>query len=116
MKNNDHYNPRDFEELSKQVDALLDEPNVPAQYSEPDLLVEEGVTYQNFSNGYNRPQPDPEEYRDYGGQRPTRAAKAAAGIPSASVPMRPMPSLSKGTALSIFASTPDIPLSTKTPI
>ena len=79
MKNNDHYNPRDFEELSKQVDALLDEPNVPAQYSEPDLLVEEGVTYQNFSNGYNRPQPEPEEYRDYGGQRPTRAAKAAAG-------------------------------------
>ena len=81
MKNNDHYNSRDFEELSKQVDALLDGPEAPAQYSEPDLLVEEGVTYQNFSNGYNRPQvqSQPEEYRDYGGQRPTRAAKAAAG-------------------------------------
>lgn len=79
MKNNDHYNSRDFEELSRQVDALLDGTDTPAQYNEPDLLVEEGATYQNFSNGYTRPQSQPEEYRNYGGQRPTRAAKAAAG-------------------------------------
>ena len=79
MKNNNPYNSRDFEELSKKVDALLDGADAPAQYNEPDLLVEEGATYQNFSNGYIRPQGQPEEYRNYGGQRPTRAAKAAAG-------------------------------------
>ena len=71
---NDHYNSRDFEELSRQVDALLDGTEAPAQYNEPDLLVEEGMTYRNFSNGYNRP--EQEEYRDYGGQQPARTAKA----------------------------------------
>ena len=89
MKDNNPYNSRDFEELSKRVDALLDGPDLLiqdtpagaddlAQYTPAGLDTEAGRTYQNFSNGYaHAPQAD---YRDHGGQTPTRAARAAGQV------------------------------------
>ena len=86
MKDNNPYNSQDFAELSKRVDALLDGPDLLiqdtpagtddlAQYTPAGLDAEDGKTYQNFSNGYA--QAAPVEYRDHGGQKPTRAARAA---------------------------------------
>ena len=86
MKDNNPYNSQDFAELSKRVDALLDGPDLLiqdtpagpddlAQYTPAGLDAEDGKTYQNFSNGYAQ---TPEaEYRDHGGKKPTRAARAA---------------------------------------
>ena len=73
MKNNNPNESQDFEDLSRRVDALLDSDL--DQYTPAGLDTEDGVTYQNFSNGYSRPQPA--EYRNYGSKRPTRAARAA---------------------------------------
>ena len=89
MKDNNPYNSRDYEELSKRVDALLDGTDVPtantpagsddlAQYTPAGLDTEDGKTYQNFSNGYAQA---PEAgYRDHGGKKPTRAARAAGQV------------------------------------
>ena len=77
MKDNNTNNSQDFEDLSRRVDALLD--GDLAQYTPAGLDIEDGKTYQNFSNGYSQPVTQPEEYRYQGGKRPTRAAKAAAG-------------------------------------
>ena len=49
-----------------------------AQYTPAGLDTEDGKTYQNFSNGYA--QAAPVEYRDHGGQKPTRAARAAGQV------------------------------------
>ena len=74
MKNNNPNNSQDFEDLSRRVDALLD--GDLDQYTPAGLETEDGTTYQNFSNGYSRPQSA--EYRNYGSKRPaTRAARAA---------------------------------------
>ena len=74
MKNNNPNESQDFEDLSRRVDALLD--GDLDQYTPAGLDTEDGATYQNFSNGYSRPQSA--EYRNYGGNRPaTRAARAA---------------------------------------
>ena len=89
MKDNNPYNSRDYEELSKRVDALLDGTDVPtantpggsddlAQYTPAGLDTEDGRTYQNFSNGYA--QAPEAEYRDHGGKKPTRAARAAGQV------------------------------------
>jgi LCP family protein required for cell wall assembly len=89
MKDNNPYNSRDFAELSKRVDALLDGPDLLiqdtpagsddlAQYTPAGLDAEVGRTYQNFSNGYA--QAPEAEYRDHGGQKPTRAARAAGQV------------------------------------
>ena len=74
MKNNNPNNSQDFEDLSRRVDALLD--GDLDQYTPAGLDTEDGTTYQNFSNGYSRPQSA--EYRNYGSKRPaTRAARGA---------------------------------------
>ena len=89
MKDNNPYNSRDYEELSKRVDALLDGTDVPTantpagsddlvQYTPAGLDTEDGRTYQNFSNGYA--QAPEAEYRDHGGKKPTRAARAAGQV------------------------------------
>ena len=75
MKDNNTNNSQDFAELSKRVDALLDGGDDLAQYTPAGLDTEDGKTYQNFSNGYAPAAPV--EYRDHGGKRPTRAARAA---------------------------------------
>ena len=55
-----------------------------AAYTPPAARADEGVTYQNYSNGYGTGRPHAptarSEYRDHGG-RPTRAARKAAGKP-----------------------------------
>ena len=76
MKNNNPNNSQDFEDLSRRVDALLD--GDLAQYTPAGLDTEDGRTYQNFSNGYA--QAPEAEYRDHGGKRPTRAARAAGQV------------------------------------
>ena len=73
MKDNNTNNSQDFEDLSRRVDALLD--GDLAQYTPAGLDAEDGRTYQNFSNGYA--QAPEAEYRDHGGKKPTRAARAA---------------------------------------
>ena len=75
MKDNNTNNSQDFEDLSRRVDALLDGGDDLAQYTPAGLDIEDGKTYQNFSNGYA--QDAPVEYRDHGGKKPTRAARAA---------------------------------------
>ena len=92
MKDNNTNNSQDFEDLSRRVDALLD--GDLDQYTPAGLDTEDGTTYQNFSNGYSRPQSA--EYRNYGSKRPAtgrpgppvsggspgaRAAAAAAAVP-----------------------------------
>ena len=76
MKDNNTNNSQDFEDLSRRVDALLD--GDLAQYTPAGLDTEDGRTYQNFSNGYA--QAPEAEYRDHGGKKPTRAARAAGQV------------------------------------
>ena len=65
MKNNDSYDPQEFDALVRQIDAL----------TSGESLEENTPAYQNYSNGYGRPQSG--EYRDYGEKTPSRAARAA---------------------------------------
>ena len=67
MNNNNSNSSQEFDDLVRQIDALT---------SGDDLAQDTPDTYQNFSNGYGRPQAA--EYRDYGGRKaPSRAARAA---------------------------------------
>ena len=75
MKDNNPYNSQDFEELSKRVDALLDGPDLLTQDTPAGPGDRDGKTYSNYANGYA--QAAPVEYRDHGGKKPTRAARAA---------------------------------------
>ena len=77
MKNNDPYKNREFDELARRADALMADGDDLAQYTPAGMDDDDGVTYQNFSNGYGRPQNA--EYRDYGGKRPASRAARAAG-------------------------------------
>ena len=65
MKNNDSYDSQEFDALVRQIDAL----------TSGESLEENTPAYQNYSNGYGRPQNA--EYRDYGEKTPSRAARAA---------------------------------------
>ena len=65
MKNNDSYDSQEFDALVRQIDAL----------TSGESLEENTPAYQNYSNGYGRPQSA--EYRDYGEKTPSRAARAA---------------------------------------
>ena len=77
MKHNDPNQTQDFQELSRQIDELTGEDFDLAQYT-PSDIDDDGEVFQNFSNGYGRPQPTRAEYRDYGGKKaPTRASRAA---------------------------------------
>ena len=104
MENNKPYDPNEFDDLVLKIDALTKN-GAPAQagddfdlidFASEDLSVDEGVVYQNYSNGYGGSAPrsaeqayNPEmtglpqdrgEYRDYGGKKkPTIAAQKAAG-------------------------------------
>ena len=75
MKDNNPYNSQDFEELSKRVDALLDGPDLLIQDTPAGPDDRDGKTYSNYANGYA--QAPEAEYRDHGGKKPTRAARAA---------------------------------------
>ena len=68
MKNNDSYDPQEFDALVRQIDALTSGDDLEQNIPDP-------PAYQNFSNGYGRPQSG--EYRDYGEKAPSRAARAA---------------------------------------
>lgn len=68
MKNNDSYDPQEFDALVRQIDALTSGDGLEQNIPDP-------PAYQNFSNGYGRPQSG--EYRDYGEKAPSRAARAA---------------------------------------
>ncbi|MBQ7229400.1 MAG: LCP family protein [Oscillospiraceae bacterium] len=68
MKNNDSYDPQEFDALVRQIDALTSGDGLEKNIPDP-------PAYQNFSNGYGRPQSG--EYRDYGEKAPSRAARAA---------------------------------------
>ena len=65
MKNNDSYDSQEFDALVRQIDAL----------TSGESLEENTPAYQNYSNGYGRPQNA--EYRDYGEKTPSGAAGAA---------------------------------------
>ena len=65
MKNNDSYDSQEFDALVRQIDAL----------TSGESLEENTPAYQNYSNGYGRPQSG--EYRDYGEKPPSRADRAA---------------------------------------
>ena len=74
MKHNDPYHSQEYNELAKRADALISGDDDLAQYT-PAGIEDDGTVYQNFSNGYGRPQSG--EYRDYGEKTPSRAARAA---------------------------------------
>lgn len=95
----DHPNSKasqDFDDLIRQIDDLLVDPGPEdgidlAQYTPAAAEADEGVVYQNYSNGYRASagayNPDFQrqsvrgEYLDYGGKQPTRAARKAGGRP-----------------------------------
>ena len=70
MRDSKNYDPQEFDNLVRQIDQLLDDPG---QASDG-----EGMTYQNYSNGYGADRTVARgEYRDYGETRPSLAARKA---------------------------------------
>ena len=66
-----HHDPNHTQKLDRRNSDSIDL----AQYA-PAGLEDDGVVYQNYSNGYGKSQNT--QYRDYGGKKaPTRASKAA---------------------------------------
>ena len=78
MKKKDPYHTQEFQELTRRADALMADDDL-AQYTPAGLDDDDGVRYQNFSNGYGQPARSAGEYRDYGGRRPASRAARAAG-------------------------------------
>ena len=77
MKNNNPYNNREFDDLAKRVDALLDGDDDLAEYTPAGLDADDGIVFQNYSNGYGKAAPA--EYRNYGGSKAPSRAELASG-------------------------------------
>ena len=77
MKNNNPYNNREFDDLARRVDALLDGDDDLAEYTPADLDADDGIVFQNYSNGYGKAAPA--EYRNYGGSKAPSRAELASG-------------------------------------
>lgn len=77
MKNNNPYNNREFDDLARRVDALLDGDDDLAKYTPAGLDADDGIVFQNYSNGYGKAAPA--EYRNYGGSKAPSRAELASG-------------------------------------
>ena len=77
MKNNNPNNNREFDDLAKRVDALLDGDDDLAEYTPAGLDADDGIVFQNYSNGYGKAAPA--EYRNYGGSKAPSRAELASG-------------------------------------
>ena len=79
MKNNNSYDPREADELSRRIDALTGRDDDLAEYTPAGLDTDDGRVFQNFSNNYGGKQSASAEYADYGGSSAPSRAELASG-------------------------------------
>ena len=79
MKNNNSYDPREADELSRRIDALTGRDDDVAEYTPAGLDTDDGRVFQNFSNNYGGKQSASAEYADYGGSSAPSRAELASG-------------------------------------
>ena len=79
MKNNNTYDPKEADELSRRIDALTGRDDDLAEYTPAGMDIDDGRVFQNFSNNYGGKQSAPAEYADYGGSSAPSRAELASG-------------------------------------